>query len=128
MKRKVGMPSDDSRKRAAPRPSRSVSPRRTTRSEEVMQTLHEPSTNGTEMTALLTALTALLKGQPGVRLPVEWTGVAGKVADAFNEVVEQNERMANELARLSRVVGKEGRLSQRANLGDVSGFWAESVV
>src|SRR3954469_883845 len=92
-----------------------------------MQTLHEPGTNGTEMTALLGALTALKKGQPGVRLPVEWTGVAGKVADAFNEAVEQNEPMANELARLSRVVGKEGRLSQRASLGDVSGFWAESV-
>ena len=50
-----------------------------------------------------------------MRLPVDWTGVAGKVADAFNEVVELNERMAGELARLSRVVGKEGKLSQRAD-------------
>src|SRR5262245_13126204 len=92
-----------------------------------MQTFQEPTTYGTEMSALLTALTALKKGKPGVRLPVEWTGVAGKVADAFNEVVELNERMADELARLSRVVGKEGKLSQRANVGDVSGFWRESV-
>jgi len=53
--------------------------------------------------------------------------VAGKVADAFNEVVELNERMAQELARLSRVVGKEGKLSQRLSLGDVNGFWQESV-
>jgi HAMP domain-containing protein/signal transduction histidine kinase/CheY-like chemotaxis protein len=58
---------------------------------------------------------------------MEWTGVAGKVADAFNEVVELNERMAQELARLSRVVGKEGKLSQRLSLGDVNGFWQESV-
>src|SRR5260370_1234825 len=79
------------------------------------------------MTALLTALTALKKGPPGVRLPLEWTGVAGKVADAFNEVVELNERMAQELARLSRVVGKEGKLGQRSSLGDVSGFWQESI-
>src|SRR5437588_10834358 len=92
-----------------------------------MQTLAEPVVNGSEMTALLTALTALKKGQPGVRLPVEWTGVAGKVADAFNDVVELNERMASELARLRRVVGKEGKLSQRLSLGDVSGFWQESV-
>ncbi len=92
-----------------------------------MLAFQEPTTNGTEMTALLSALTALKKGKPGVRLPLEWTGVAGKVADAFNEVVEQNERMAQELARLSRVVGKEGKLSQRIDLGDVSGFWEESV-
>jgi HAMP domain-containing protein/signal transduction histidine kinase/CheY-like chemotaxis protein len=83
--------------------------------------------NGTEMTALLSALTALQKGKTDVRLPLDWTGVAGKVADAFNEVVELNERMADELARLSRVVGKDGKLSQRLNLGDVGGFWQESV-
>src|SRR5262249_62395987 len=32
-----------------------------------------------------------------------------------------------ELARLSRVVGKEGKISQRASLGDVSGSWAASI-
>ena len=70
---------------------------------------------------LLRALNSLKKGNFSVRLPVEWTGVAGKVADAFNDVLELNERMARELERLSRVVGKEGKISQRAALGDVSG-------
>src|SRR4051794_4572976 len=95
--------------------------------ERAMSTVLEPAVNGSEMTALLNALVALKKGKEGVRLPAEWTGVAGKVAEAFNAVVDQNERMAEELARLSRVVGKEGKLSQRLNLGDVSGFWRESV-
>ena len=81
-----------------------------------MSTVLEPTTNGTEMTALLGALNALRHGRSGVRLPPDWTGVAGKVADAFNDVVEQNERMVEELARLSRVVGKEGKLSQRLTL------------
>src|SRR4051812_32136994 len=89
--------------------------------------LLDESVNVSELTALLSALTALKRGKPGVRLPLDWTGVAGKGADKFNEVMEQNERMASELARLSRVVGKDGRLSQRLTLGDVSGFWAESV-
>jgi HAMP domain-containing protein/signal transduction histidine kinase/CheY-like chemotaxis protein len=93
-----------------------------------MQTLQDSTFTASEMTSLLMALTALKKGKTNVRLPEEWTGVAGKVADTFNEVVELNERMANELARLSRVVGKEGKLSQRATLGDCSGFWQESVV
>src|SRR5262245_26051493 len=92
-----------------------------------MQAVHDHATNSNDMATLLTALTALKKGKTGVRLPLEWTGVAGKVADAFNEVVELNERMAGELARLSRVVGKEGKLSQRLQVGDVSGFWQESV-
>ena len=94
---------------------------------EALQESTANTTNSTEMIALLTALTAVKKGTPGVRLPVEWTGVAGKVSDAFNEVMEMNERMASELGRLSRIVGKDGRLSQRMSLGDVEGFWRESV-
>src|SRR5579884_3665401 len=76
---------------------------------------------------LLTALTALKKGDFSTRLPLDWAGAAGKIADAFNEVVERNERMANELERISRVVGKEGKIGQRASIGDVSGAWEDSV-
>src|SRR4051812_33075409 len=92
-----------------------------------MSAVLTPASTDVEMTALLGAINALRQGRSGVRLPPNWTGVAGKVADAFNDVVEQNERMAEELARLSHVVGKEGRLSQRLGLNDVTGFWRESV-
>ena len=51
----------------------------------------------------------------------------GKIADAFNDVVERNERMATELERLSRVVGKEGKISERASIGEVTGSWADAV-
>src|SRR6201985_2640054 len=76
---------------------------------------------------LLAALMAFKRGDFSVRLPLDWTGVAGKVADTFNEVIGLNERMANELARISRVVGKEGRINQRASLGAVSGSWDASI-
>src|SRR5687768_8321728 len=92
-----------------------------------MATAHEFSTEHSEMTILLGALLALKRGEEGVRLPQEWTGIAGRVADAFNDVVELNERMASELSRLGRVVGKEGKLGQRAAMGDVRGFWREST-
>jgi HAMP domain-containing protein/signal transduction histidine kinase/CheY-like chemotaxis protein len=92
-----------------------------------MPTVSDSTFHESQVTALLNALVALKNGRTGVRLPVEWTGVAGKVADAFNEVVELNERIASEFSRLSRVVGKEGKLSQRTSLRDVSGFWRESV-
>jgi len=88
----------------------------------------EAETNGSlDTKLLLTALTALKKGDFSVRLPLDWTATAGKIADAFNDVIERNEKMANELERISRVVGKEGRIAQRASLGEVSGAWADSI-
>lgn len=80
-----------------------------------------------EMAELLEALIALRKGKAGVRLPAEWDGLAGKIAGAFNQVIEMNERMAAELQRLNRTVGKEGKLDQRLSLGGVDGFWYDSV-
>src|SRR5262249_27431297 len=41
---------------------------------------------------ILTALMAVKKGDFDVRLPVGWTGMAGKVADAFNEVLDMMSR------------------------------------
>ena len=85
-----------------------------------MPALKEPPTAELDTSVLLHALTALRRGDFSVRLPGDWTGVAGKVADTFNDVIDLNERMARELERLGRVVGKEGRITQRASLGDVS--------
>jgi len=76
---------------------------------------------------LLTALLALKKGDFSARLPLDLPGMDGKIADVFNEVVGLNQRMAEELERLSRVVGKEGKISQRAEMGDVTGSWKASV-
>jgi HAMP domain-containing protein/signal transduction histidine kinase/DNA-binding response OmpR family regulator len=79
---------------------------------------------------LLGALTALKKGDLSVRLVEEGSGLPTNVAqtfDTFNEVVEQNLRMTEELAWLSRVVGKEGKLKERASLPVASGFWRDSV-
>ena len=92
-----------------------------------MDTLARPNASDSEMVHMLAALTALKKGDSSIRLPSEWTGLRGKVVDAFNEVVDLNERMSGELARLSRTVGKEGKLKQRASMGEVRGFWAASI-
>ncbi len=80
-----------------------------------------------DKTMLLTALSALKRGDFTARLPVDLPGMDGKIADAFNDVVELNQRMAEELERLSQVVGKEGKISQRASMGDVTGSWKASV-
>ncbi|MEO5616524.1 MAG: HAMP domain-containing protein, partial [Candidatus Eisenbacteria bacterium] len=77
--------------------------------------------------ALLAALTALKRGNTSARLPLTWTGLDGKVAENFNDLLDLNVRMAEELSRLSRAVGKEGRLRERASLGDAAGLWRDSI-
>src|SRR5437868_15414409 len=85
--------------------------------------------NGSEVDAkqLLTALIAFKRGDFSARLPDDWTGLAGKIADTFNNVIATNQRMTRELERIGRVVGKQGRITQRASLGDVSDSWADAI-
>src|SRR5437879_13261932 len=76
--------------------------------------------DGVDSKQLLSALGAFKRGDFSVRLPEDWTGIGGKIADTFNDVIATNEKMARELDRISRPVGKEGRLTQRANMGEGS--------
>ncbi|HZI84113.1 MAG TPA: HAMP domain-containing protein, partial [Casimicrobiaceae bacterium] len=92
-----------------------------------MQVAERAVVPANEISIIVGALNALKRGDASVRLPPDWTGPLGRLADAFNDVVERNERMAHELQRLSRVVGKEGKLSKRGTLGDVTGFWRDSI-
>jgi HAMP domain-containing protein/signal transduction histidine kinase len=86
-------------------------------------------TNGSEFdaTQLLAALMAFRRGDFSARLPEDWTGVPGKIADTFNAVIETNQRTTRELERIVHAVGKEGRISQRASIGEVSGSWADAI-
>ena len=72
----------------------------------------------------LNVLLAARKGDFSARLPPDYEGLAGKVADALNDVIGQNEALAAELQRLSTVVGKEGRTTHRAALPGAAGQWA----
>ena len=66
-----------------------------------------------EAGALLSVLARLREGDFTARMPLDWTGVAGKVADGLNDVIVANQALGTELARVSQVVGKQGQLSQR---------------
>src|SRR2546429_128366 len=80
-----------------------------------------------DLPSFLSALKAVRQGDFSARLPDHWTGVAGKVADTFNEVVELNQRLASELERLRLAIGQHGKITERASVGPVSGAWADSV-
>jgi signal transduction histidine kinase/HAMP domain-containing protein/ActR/RegA family two-component response regulator len=76
---------------------------------------------------LLSVLSDVKNGDFSARMPPEWTGVAGKIADRLNDIIGANQTLAEELARVSRVVGKEGKLSQRAAFRGSDKVWADSI-
>src|ERR1700727_2178261 len=82
---------------------------------------------GHDANVLLNTLIAFKRGNFSVRMPVDQTGLEGKVSDALNDVLEINQKMVSEFERISRAVGKDGKISQRASIGSVAGSWAECV-
>jgi HAMP domain-containing protein len=64
-------------------------------------------------------------GDFSVRLPGSWTGLPGKIADTFNNIVSTNEQMARELKRVGQAVGKEGKTRERTRLHQTQGAWGE---
>src|ERR1700741_88046 len=79
----------------------------------------------TELSELLSALQAVQDGDFSVRLPGDWTGIEGKIADTFNGIVASNATIAHELERVGTVVGKQGKTRQRVKFGRSSGAWGE---
>ncbi|MBD1891230.1 HAMP domain-containing protein [Coleofasciculus sp. FACHB-SPT9] len=86
-----------------------------------------PDTDNLDAKQLLRTLVAVKKGDFSVRMPIDQTGMAGKIADTLNDIIEMNQRMATELERISTVVGKEGKIAQRASIGTAGGSWSASV-
>ena len=72
---------------------------------------------------LLRALQAVRDGDFSVRLPSDHTGLAGKIADTFNEIVTSNQRLALELERAGQIVGKDGQTRHRMSSDRRTGAW-----
>ncbi|MES2907269.1 MAG: HAMP domain-containing protein, partial [Pseudomonadota bacterium] len=64
-------------------------------------------------------------GNFSVRIGGERIGVMSKIADTFNEIVESNERMAQQLEHVGQVVGREGKTRQRVKFVLPGGAWSE---
>ncbi|MEW6024902.1 MAG: response regulator [Pseudomonadota bacterium] len=76
---------------------------------------------------LLATLMALKKGDFSVRMPSDWTGVSGKIADTLNDIIETKQKMVETVTEVSRVVGREGHLTQRADVPGVVGGWSTII-
>src|SRR5271168_3172249 len=76
---------------------------------------------------ILASMLAFRDGDFSVRLPTDWTGTDGRIAGAFNQALRNEDRIAQEMTRLSVTVGEEGRLKQRMSLPGAIGGWATTV-
>ena len=66
-------------------------------------------------------------GRPACGCLLEKSGVMGDVAKAFNGLSERREGLTGELSRMSRVIGREGLMNERAQLKNSKGTWTESI-
>ncbi|MFH8753303.1 HAMP domain-containing protein [Streptomyces rimosus] len=76
---------------------------------------------------LLTALVSMRDGNFRKRLTVSGDGAMAEIAAVFNEVADRNLHLTGELARVRRVVGREGKLTERLEAGACEGSWAAAI-
>ncbi|HTG64009.1 MAG TPA: HAMP domain-containing protein, partial [Sphingomicrobium sp.] len=78
---------------------------------------------GVSRRELVNALRRLRRGDFSVRLTEDGNDDDCEIASLFNEVVSLNQQITEEFERLSRVVGKEGKIGHRAKVRGASGGW-----
>ncbi len=70
---------------------------------------------------------AVRQGNLSVRFSVEEDGISSEIGEVLNDILDLNENMINEFARVSAIVGEEGKLTERASIGPVKGAWATGM-
>ncbi|MCX2923746.1 HAMP domain-containing protein [Streptomyces sp. NEAU-W12] len=76
---------------------------------------------------LMVALVAMRDGNFRKRLTVSGDGVMAEIAAVFNEVADRNLHLTGELARVRRMVGREGKLTERLETGACEGSWSTAI-
>ena len=76
---------------------------------------------------LLRVLELVKRGDFSARMVQEGAGIPVRIANTLNDIISLQETTANELSRISRIVGKEGKLDERARLHGASGGWINTI-
>ncbi len=84
-----------------------------------------PPSTQFDLKSLLRTLQAVRDGDFSVRLPSDYEGIEGKVAEILNEIIAANQRLAREMSRAGQLVGKEGKTRHRMTIDRRAGAWGE---
>jgi hypothetical protein len=82
----------------------------------------DPGKHAPANDVLVGALEALHRGEFGVRLRLR-DGASREVVEAFNDLAERLDRTSLELARITRVVGRDGEMGERMRMEGQRGGW-----
>jgi HAMP domain-containing protein/CheY-like chemotaxis protein/signal transduction histidine kinase len=85
------------------------------------------SANQLDMQAVLATLLAYRNGDFSKRMPADWTGLPGKIADTLNEIIDMSSGTITEFERVARLVGKQGKVGERIELPMMRGSWEKLV-
>ncbi|MGQ0712535.1 MAG: HAMP domain-containing protein [Gemmatimonadaceae bacterium] len=80
-----------------------------------------------QLRQLLAGLRDMEAGDFGVRLEPNGDPLMAEIFETFNEIADRNQHLCDEIARVARVVGREGRMDERVSLGPMSRGWADTV-
>jgi signal transduction histidine kinase/HAMP domain-containing protein/CheY-like chemotaxis protein len=73
------------------------------------------------------ALRAAAAGDFSVRLPGRRRDTLGRLESAYNQLAARNAALEAELIRVGRIIGREGRMTERARLHGARGAWRSSI-
>src|SRR6476661_6933726 len=71
----------------------------------------ENDPEGLDAQRLLNALMEIKHGNFNIKMPVDKTGVNGKICDTLNDIIFINRRLNQEFIRAQTSIGKEGKLN-----------------
>src|SRR5437763_15589425 len=86
------------------------------------QALADPS-----LERLEEALRAAAEGDFETRLPARRKDAVGRLESAFNELAARNAALEAELLRIAQIIGREGRMTERAYLQGAQGGWSTTI-
>src|SRR3569623_758163 len=95
--------------------------------EQIMAATAETTSDSLDMRVLLATLQAYRNGDFSVRMPADWTGLPGKIADTLNEIIDMSSGTITEFERVARLVGKQGKVGERIELPMMRGSWERLV-
>ena len=73
------------------------------------------------------ALRAAAAGDFSIRLPGRRRDTVGRLESAYNQLAARNAALEAELIRVGRIIGREGRMTERARLHGARGAWRSSI-
>jgi len=84
-------------------------------------------TNILDMGGLLDVLLAMKKGDFSKRMPADRTGIAGKISDTLNEIIDADKDFTDELKKTAKEIGDKGKTTYRISDKNGTTKWSTSI-